>query len=87
MARSSGGRPQNEPRVITLPPKQRVNMLLATVAGALFVLVIIVGHDTFVSRSAAGATAAPSQSAQPTAGVSAPPAAGPKGGTKGKGHD
>lgn len=45
-------------RVITLPPKERVNIVLAVVAGALAVLVIVTAHDTFASRQPPPATPA-----------------------------
>ena len=55
-------------RVITLPPKERVNIGLAALAGALAVLVVVTAHETFTPGPRAEATPAPTviQSAAPT---------------------
>ncbi len=77
----------DEPRVITLPPKQRVNMALAAIAGALLILVVVVAHGTF-SRGSTSTPAAsfPALTSAPTSALPAP-AAPAKAGGKGKGHD
>ncbi len=72
--------------VITLPPKDRVNLGLAALAGALAVLVVLAAHDRFLGGSAhatfAPSPAPPTLTAAPSeAHTAAPPRA------KGKGHD
>ena len=88
--RMDGSRPPTT--VITLPPKQRVNIALAVVAGALAVLVVITAHDTFAARSASHATPVPTAVTSPAPTEAATPAplapAAPNGKpAKGKGHD
>jgi hypothetical protein len=65
-------------RVITLPPKERVNIGLAALAGALAVLVVITAHETFTAGSRAGVTPLPTpaviRSAEPTAAPTDAPA-------------
>lgn len=78
-----GSRPPTT--VITLPPKQRVNIALALVAGALAVLVVITAHDTFVGQAGA-ATPAPTAITTPAPTDQAPAAPNGKP-AKGKGHD
>lgn len=78
-------------RVIMLPPKDRVNIGLAVVAGALAVLVLFTAHDRLSAGGASAATPAPSlaTSAPTLTPTDAPQAAprAPKAGDKGKGHD
>lgn len=84
--RMDGSRPPTT--VITLPPKQRVNLALAVVAGALAVLVIIAAHDTFVGQTAGAATPAPTSITTPTpAPTDQAPAVPNAKPAKGKGHD
>lgn len=81
--------PRDEPRVITLPPKERVNLALAVVAGALAVLVLFSAHDV-LTRGAATATHVPAPSlatAAPTVAPTVQPAAPAQKPAKGKGHD
>jgi hypothetical protein len=82
--RMDGGPPPA--KVITLPPKERVNIALAVVAGALTVLVVISAHDALASRLAAPAPPAPTATASP-APTDAAPAAPHGKPPKGKGHD
>ena len=79
--RMDGGRPPAT--VITLPPKHRVNLALAIVAGALAVLVVVTAHDKLAAPPAGAATPVPSVITSP-----APTDAAPNGRpAKGKGHD
>ena len=79
----SPSRPTGSPRVITLPPKERVNIALAAIAGALLILVLVAAHDT-LSR-AASPTSVPSAPAMTSVPATATPAAPAPAKGKGKG--
>lgn len=85
--RMDGSRPPT--RIITLPPKHRVNLALAIVAGALAVLVLFTAHDKLATQSAGAATPVPSviTSPAPTEATPVAPAAPNGKPAKGKGHD
>jgi hypothetical protein len=78
-------------RVITLPPRDRVNIGLAAVAGALAVLAVMTAQNALSPRAHAGATAPPSPTAlvspEPTATLEIPVAQPPANGGKGKKRD